>query len=34
VGPHLIEFDRNNKIVWTWTDHERAQMIHNSLVLE
>jgi hypothetical protein len=34
VGPHLIEFDRKNRIVWTWTDHERAQMIHNSLVLE
>lgn len=34
VGPHLIEFDRSNKIVWSWADHERAQMIHNSLTLE
>jgi len=34
VGPHLIEFNRDNKIVWMWEDHQRAQMIHNTLVLE
>jgi hypothetical protein len=34
VGPHLIEFDRTNKVVWSWTDHKRAQMIHNALILE
>lgn len=34
VGPHLIEFSRDNKIVWSWTDHKRAQMIHNALIVE
>ncbi len=34
IGPHLVEFDRTNKVVWTWEDHQRARMIHNSLVLE
>ena len=33
VGPHIIEFDRSNRIVWTWDDHNRASKIHNVLVL-
>ncbi len=34
AGPHLVEFDRANKVVWSWTDPGRTQSVHNSLTLE
>ncbi|MDP6544160.1 MAG: DUF1080 domain-containing protein [Phycisphaerae bacterium] len=33
-GKHLIEFDRNNKVVWTWGDHKAAKAITNMLLLD
>lgn len=33
-GSHLIEFDRNNKVVWTWGDHKTASLVTNVLVLD
>lgn len=34
TAPHLFEFDRENNIVWTWEDHEKARQVTNVLVLE
>jgi len=34
TGPHAIEFDPDNKVVWTWEDPKRVQTLHNVLVLE
>ncbi|MGO8750479.1 MAG: PQQ-binding-like beta-propeller repeat protein [Thermoguttaceae bacterium] len=33
-GPHLVEFDRNNRLVWKWEDHRQAAAITNVLVVE
>lgn len=34
TGPHAIEFDAENKVVWKWEDAKRVQTLHNVLVLE
>lgn len=34
TGPHLVEFDRNNRVVWRWEDHRQAAAITNVLVLD
>jgi hypothetical protein len=33
-GQHLIEFDRKNKVVWTWGDHKVAKVLTNMLLLD
>ena len=33
AGPHLVEFDRNNRVVWKWEDHQQAATVTNVLVL-
>ena len=33
-GPHAVEFDDNNKLVWSWEDHAAALTITNLLVVE
>jgi len=33
-GPHLIQFDRNNQIVWQWEDHQLAKQITNFILLK
>ena len=32
-APHLIEFTRDNKVVWLWEDHKMAHQITNVLFL-
>ncbi len=34
TGPHAVEFDANNKLVWSWKDFSAAQTITNLLVIE
>ena len=34
TGPHVLEFDAANKVVWKWEDAGRVQTLHNVLVLE
>jgi hypothetical protein len=34
TGPHAIEFDAANKVVWKWESEGRIQTLHNILVLE
>ncbi len=34
TAPHLIEFSTDNKIVWTWEDHEMARQVTNVLMLD
>jgi len=34
TGPHVLEFDAANKVVWKWEDSQRVQTLHNVLVLE
>ena len=34
MGQHLIEFDRKNKVIWTWGDHKAAKAITNVLLLD
>jgi hypothetical protein len=34
TGPHAVEFDANNNLVWSWEDHSTAQTITNLLVIE
>lgn len=34
TGPHAVEFDANNKLVWSWEDHTAAETITNLLVVE
>ncbi len=34
TGVHLVEFNRDNGVVWTWADHEQAATITNVLVLD
>jgi len=33
-GPHVIEFDPKNKVVWTWAERDKAKTVTNVLVLE
>ena len=33
-GPHLVEFTPDNKVAWTWADHEAARQVTNVLVLD
>ncbi len=33
-GPHAVEFDSSNKLVWSWEDHTLASTITNLLVLD
>lgn len=33
-GPHAVEFDRSNTVVWTWEDHAVAATVTNVLSLE
>jgi len=34
TGPHLVEFDRDNKLVWKWEDHQQAATVTNVLILD
>jgi len=34
TGPHVLEFDAANKLVWKWENVKRVQTLHNVLVLE
>jgi hypothetical protein len=34
MGPHAVEFDADNKLVWQWEDHTAAMTVTNLLVLE
>ena len=34
TGPHLVEFDRSNRLVWKWEDHKRAGAVTNLLMLD
>jgi outer membrane protein assembly factor BamB len=34
TGAHLVEFDRNNRVVWKWDNHQQAATITNVLVLD
>ncbi|PSR55072.1 hypothetical protein AHMF7605_16965 [Adhaeribacter arboris] len=34
TGPHAVEFDGNNNLVWSWEDHSAAQTVTNLLVVE
>jgi hypothetical protein len=34
TGPHLVEFSRENELIWEWEDHEAARQITNLLVLD
>ena len=33
-GQHLIEFDRKNKVVWTWGDNKTAKVLTNLLIVD
>ena len=33
-GPHVIEMDRDNKLLWSWEDHQAAKQVTNVLVVE
>ncbi len=33
-GPHLVEFDASNHMVWSWKDYTAARTITNVLVIE
>lgn len=33
-GPHLVEFDRLNNVIWQWADETMAKQVHNVIVLE
>lgn len=33
-GPHLVELDLENHLVWTWEDHHAAKQVTNVLVLD
>ena len=34
TGPHLIEFDNNNKVVWTWENHDTVKQVTNLLIIQ
>jgi hypothetical protein len=33
-GKHLIEFDKKNKVIWTWGDHKTAKVLTNVLLTD
>ena len=33
-GPHLVEVDANNQLVWSWEDHTAAKQITHLLILD
>jgi outer membrane protein assembly factor BamB len=33
TAPHLVEFDRENEVVWQWEDHKAAAQITNVMML-
>lgn len=33
-GPHVIELDRENKLWWSWEDHQAAKQVTNVLVID
>lgn len=33
-GPHLVEVDAQNKLVWSWEDHKIAHQVTNVLILD
>ena len=34
TGPHAVEFDADNNLVWSWEDHVAARTVTNLLVVE
>jgi outer membrane protein assembly factor BamB len=34
TGAHVVEFDRNKRVVWKWENHQQAATITNVLVLD
>ena len=34
TGPHLVEFDPANQLVWSWADHQAAKQVTNLLLLD
>lgn len=34
TGPHLVEFNSDNEVVWRWEDHTAARQVTNVLILE
>jgi hypothetical protein len=34
TGPHLVEFDRQNRMIWKWEDHLLAATVTNVLVCD
>ena len=34
TGPHLVEFDVRNRLVWQWEDHAVAKQITNVMILD
>jgi hypothetical protein len=34
TGPHAVEFDADNNLVWSWEDHAAARTVTNLLVVE
>ncbi len=34
TGPHAVEFDAHNNLVWSWEDHVAARTVTNLLVVE
>jgi uncharacterized secreted protein with C-terminal beta-propeller domain len=34
TGPHVVEFDTNNNLVWSWKNFSAAQTVTNILVVE
>ena len=33
-GPHLVEFNSKNQIIWSWTDHKTAIQVTNFIILK
>lgn len=33
-GPHIVEIDRDNNVVWTWEDHVMAKTITNLIMID
>jgi hypothetical protein len=33
-GPHVVEVDGQNKVVWTWADHDAAKQVTGLVILE
>lgn len=34
TGPHLVEFNTENKLVWQWGDHKMMRQVTNVLILD